>query len=127
MAKVSTDISKKIDIECRKGDTLWILAVLETGSAGSGTYMNISSYTEAAFVVKNSNDNSVLELYQSSGTDVGVKYYDTISNGGVGGSLVISATSDAMNIPEGTYTYTCKISRTGAQHTVMHGKFKVNN
>ena len=125
MATVSTDISKKIDIECRKGDTLWILAVLETGSVGSGTYMNISSYTQTAFVVKNSNDNSVLELYQGSGTDVGVKYYETISNGGVGGSLTISATSDAMNIPEGTYTYTCKISRTGAKHTVMHGKFKV--
>ena len=125
MATVSTDISRKTDIECRKGDTLWLLAVLETGSFNSGTYMNISSYTETAFVVKNSNDNSVLELYQSTGTDVGVKYYNTISNGGTGGSLIISASSDAMNIPEGTYTYTCKISRTGAKHTIMHGKFKV--
>tara|TARA_R110002012_G_scaffold155033_1_gene315741 strand:- start:1327 stop:1710 length:384 start_codon:yes stop_codon:yes gene_type:complete len=125
MATVSTDISEKIDIECRKSDTFYLAAILEKGSLGSMVYMNLESFTEITLVVKNANDNSVLELYKTSGTNSGVKYYETITDTGSGGAIMISATSDAMNIPEGTYTYTCKISKTGFKNTVMHGKFKV--
>mgnify|MGYP003129771554 FL=1 len=125
MAKLSTDISQKIDIECRKGDSFVLIAVLETGKVGSGIYMSLVSFTEITFIAKNSNGNSVVEYYKSSGTDTGVKYYDTISDTGSAGGILISAPSDSTNIPEGTYNYTCKISKTNAQHTVMHGKFKV--
>ncbi len=124
MAKLSTDISQKIDIECRKSDSLYLVATLETGSYGSGNYFNLSSYNNVALIVKNSNGNSVLELYKSAGTDSGVKYYEKISTTTIG-NITINATSTAMTIPEGSYTYTCKISNSITQHTVMHGKFKI--
>jgi hypothetical protein len=124
MAKLSTDISQKIDIECRKSDSLYLLATLETGFHGSGNYFNVDSYTNVALIVKNSNDNSVLELYKSVGTDSGVKYYEKITTTTTG-NIIITATSTAMTIPEGSYTYTCKISDSTTQHTVMHGKFKI--
>ena len=125
MAKLSTDISQKIDIECRKGDSFFLVAVLETGKIGSGIYFNLGTFTEIKFIAKNSSGNSVVEFYQSSGTNTGVKYYDTITNTGSSGGILINAPSDATNIPEGTYNYTCKISKTDSQHTIMHGKFKV--
>tara|TARA_X000001382_G_scaffold120194_1_gene101557 strand:- start:631 stop:1011 length:381 start_codon:yes stop_codon:yes gene_type:complete len=124
MAKLSTDISQKIDIECRKSDSLYLIATLETGSHGSGNYFNVNLYTGVTLIVKNSTGNSVLELYKSFGTNSGVKYYNTITTTTTG-NITITATSTAMTIPEGSYTYTCKISNSTTQHTVMHGKFKI--
>ena len=103
---------------------LWLLATLETGSYGSGDYFNVNTYPNVALIVKNSNDNSVLELYKGSGTNSGVKYYETITTTTTG-TINITATSTAMTIPEGSYTYTCKISNSTQQYTVMHGKFKI--
>jgi len=126
MAKISTDISQKIDIECRKSDTLYLRATLETGSYNSGDYFNTNSYSNVSFIVKNSNGNSVLELYKGSGVNSGVKYFGAITTSHQG-KIEFNASSAAMTIPEGTYTYTCKIASSTTQHTVMHGKFKVVN
>ena len=126
MAKLSTDISEKIDIECRKSDNLYLSVTLETGSAGSGEYFNLSVYTSVAFIAKNQNGNSVLELYKegTAAQNTGVKYYGVITTN-TAGTIQITANSNAMTIPEGTYSYTCKIGATGLQHTIMHGKFKI--
>ena len=124
MAKLSTDISQKIDLECRKSDNLYLQLTLEEGSAGSGEYFDLSPFSECAFIAKNQNNNSVLELYKSSGTDAGVKYYQTVSVGS-NGLISITANSNAMTIPEGTYSYTLKVSSGTQQHTIMHGKFKI--
>lgn len=124
MAKISTDISQKIDIECRKSDTLYLRATLETGSYGSGDYFDTNAYNSVSFIVKNSNGNSVLELYKGTGSDSGVKYYSAITTSHQG-KIEFNASSAAMTIPEGTYIYTCKIASSTTQHTVMHGKFKI--
>lgn len=124
MAKISTDISQKTDLECRKSDNLYLQLTLEEGSVGSGDYFDLSSFTECTLVAKNQNNNSVLELYKSSGTNAGVKYYQTITVGS-NGIILIQASSNAMTIPEGTYSYTLKVSSSTQQHTIMHGKLKI--
>tara|TARA_R110002012_G_scaffold44107_1_gene118766 strand:- start:1606 stop:1995 length:390 start_codon:yes stop_codon:yes gene_type:complete len=129
MAKISTDISTNIDIECRSGDSIQLEVLLETGSVGSGNYFNISSQASGTiFQVVNGLGEHVISWDTAAGnTSSGPGQYGGIIVVGNKGLITLQGLSTQTNIPAGVYFYTLKCEGGAQKFTVMHGKFKVFN
>ena len=112
--KIKLDAARRVDIECRKGDT-FVLNLNFTDAAGDA--IDLSLYTWR-MDVKDS-DNSVSDIIPET---------DFSYTGDVDGNLEITATSSAMSVVDGgLYVYDLESTDgLGKVTTWLYGVFQVN-
>lgn len=123
MATANLDISEKLDIVCKRGDT-FEMTITMTNS--SGTAINNSSYIFTLQV--KSKD---LNEGRSAGINLPVSYDQTVLtitnvNGSASGSATFLADATTMELDPGTYVYDIQYDNAGEIKTILEGLFKVN-
>lgn len=115
MASVNLDISQRLDITCRKGDT-FKLTLNFTDS--SGVAIDLSGYVFNMDVRDASDSADVI-----SNT-----VFDYIVNAdGTTGKLTVAATATEMQVTAGTYIYDLQADVSGTITTWLYGTFTIND
>ena len=129
MAKaVNLDISERVDVTCRKGDSL-SLVINITDSDGDA--VDLSSYTFVFEVRASDSSNATFTagdatIHLSTLASGGNNQYCTAA-GTAAGVLTITAAADKMaNISSGMYVYDIQATTGSSVQTWLHGIFKVN-
>lgn len=108
---VNLDISTRLDITCRKGDT-FLLSITVKDSAGA--LKDISGYT-------------FLMQVRPSDTDTATPILAIVPTGTSGGVLTATTTATLMaGVASGMYVYDLQATIGGSVHTWFHGLFVVN-
>jgi hypothetical protein len=115
---VSTDISKRLDITCRKGDT-FEMTIDATDAEGDA--VAFGSYSDIALEVRPTDEDS--------GTPVLSFDYPADFNTAVAGKLVISKSATVMAaVTAGVYVYDMQLTDSaGKTVTWFYGLFKIND
>lgn len=115
---VSTDISKRLDITCRKGDT-FEMTIDATDAEGDA--VAFGSYSDIALEVRPTDEDS--------GTPVLSFDHPTDFNTAVAGKLVISKSATVMAaVTAGVYVYDMQLTDSaGKTVTWFYGLFKIND
>ena len=123
MATANLDISEKLDIVCKRGDS-FSMSITMTDSSGSP--INTSDYAFKLMV--KSKD---LNEGRSAGINLPVSYDTTIltidvSSGGSDGVATFNKSAGEMEIDPGTYVYDIQYTNGAEVKTILEGLFKVN-
>jgi len=131
MSKINLDISKRVDITCRKGDT-FKLSIDVTDSAGAA--LNLSGYTikmevrnalNADASYTHSDTAIILSTVASSGTK---QLTTSLNDGGTTGRLVITGSNTNMAAAAaGEYVYDIEALVSGEATTWLAGTFTIND
>jgi hypothetical protein len=114
---INLDISKRVDITCRKGDSFSLEMMI---SDADGVGIDLSLYTFKMEVRET--DTSSVALLSSTNDDF--QFYNNAN--GADGALEITATASAMEVESGLYVYDIQAT-TGSQVTTwFYGIFKIN-
>ena len=115
---VSTDISKRLDITCRKGDT-FEMTIDATDAEGDA--VAFGSYSDIALEVRPTDEDS--------GTPVLSFDHPADFNTTVAGKLVISKSATVMaTVTAGVYVYDMQLTDSaGKTVTWFYGLFKIND
>ena len=114
---VNLDISKRVDITCRKGDSFSLEMMI---SDADGVGIDLAQYTFKMEVRET--DTSSVFLLSSINDDF--QFYNNAN--GAEGALEIVASSTAMEVESGLYVYDIQAT-TGTQVTTwFYGIFKIN-
>ncbi|MDG1950612.1 MAG: hypothetical protein P8J32_07410 [bacterium] len=129
MAKaVNLDISERVDVTCRKGDSL-SLVINITDSAGDA--VDLSSYT-FVFEVRDSDSsntafvNSDTTIHLSTKAALDDNQYCTAAGTAAGVLTITAAATETIYIPSGMYVYDIQATTGSSVQTWLHGIFKVN-
>ena len=136
-SKVNLDVSEKLDITCRRGDTFSITLTLNDSS---GTAIQLStlgyeflmdvktnpSQTRGKSVKREVIASSALSKSQSDVNDKltnGFEFTDITDSG----TVKVTASADVMSgFPVGVYVYDIQQKVGGEVTTILRGSFKVN-
>lgn len=123
MATANLDISEKLDIVCKRGDS-FSMSITMTDSSGSP--INNSTYV-FKLMVKSKDVNEG----RSAGINLPVAYDETLViidnvNGGADGVATFNETASNMQIDPGTYVYDIQYTNGTEVKTILEGLFKVN-
>tara|TARA_R100001082_G_scaffold90608_1_gene57162 strand:+ start:318 stop:737 length:420 start_codon:yes stop_codon:yes gene_type:complete len=130
-SKVNLDISERLDITCRRGDTFELTLTLKT-SAGAAIALSTGSYSFLMQVWEVSKKSTTPVM---GSTDLGIQVTNrfepfTVDNSG---NVTIKATATTMrNVPAGRYRYDLQqikpVSGAADSHTtILFGSFVVND
>lgn len=112
-AQVNLDTSQRVDITCRKGDSLRLEITFKDDS---GAVLNLTGYTWKLDVRETDTSSSAIledDAFTYSGTTQGV--------------LTITAPAATMaGVNGGLYVYDLQSTNAGAVKTWLYGIFKVN-
>lgn len=133
MAKsVNLDISERVDITCRKGDSLSLIINI-TDSAAAAIDISSGEYTFKFEVRDTDSSNASFvtgdETIHLSTVAVGANPEYCTATGDASGVLTISAAADkTAGIPSGMYVYDLQATEVGGTsiQTWLHGFFRVN-
>lgn len=124
MATANLDISEKLDIVCKRGDS-FSMSITMTNS--SGTAINTSDYV-FKLMVKSKDINGG----RAAGINLPVSYDSTILTidnvtGGLDGVATFNENATTMAaIDPGVYVYDIQYDNGGEIKTILEGLFKVN-
>lgn len=111
--KINLDVAKRVDITCRKGDTL---SLDLNFTDGEGTAIDLTGHSWKLDVKET----------DTSSSDI-IPETDFTYTGDVNGNLVITATASAMsNVDGGLYVYDLQSNVGGVVTTWIYGVFQVN-
>lgn len=115
---VSTDVSKRLDITCRKGDTFELTI---TATDAEGDDVDFGAYTSI--------DLEVRPTDEDTGTPVISFDHPADFNTATSGQLVVSKSAATMaGVAAGIYVYDMQLTdSTGKTITWFYGIFKVND
>jgi len=113
MASINLDISKRLDITCRKGDTFFI--TINITDAG-GQAIDLTPYSFQLEVRDDASDSILIQT-----TDI----VFTKNSSSTIGRLDIQIPSQYVNF-SGVYVYDLETTLSGNVKTWLHGLFKVN-
>jgi hypothetical protein len=137
MSRVNLDVSERLDITCRKGDTFSLTLTLKD-SSGTGLTLVTDNYqflmqvrsqsarrTPATVARRSSSDDSLVIGSKELGTtaDVNFDFNNIDDSGNV--TVFVSAT-DMRKVPSGKYVYDFQYVQAETQKTVLNGSFTVN-
>lgn len=123
MATANLDISEKLDIVCKRGDS-FSMSITMTDSSGSP--INTSDYT-FKLMVKSKDINGG----RAAGINLPVSYDATILtidgvSGDASGVATFEKTATEMNVNPGVYVYDIQYTNGTEVKTILEGLFKVN-
>jgi hypothetical protein len=128
--KVNLDVSEKLDITCRKGDS-FELTLNFKDSSGTGLLLATDNY-EFLMQVRGLRQSSGSRPLVMSTLGKGEQKSDggaffTFENADDSGNVTLKATADIMkDISAGRYTYDLQYKVDGVVTTVLKGRFIVN-
>ena len=135
--KVNLDVSEKLDITCRRGDTFSLTLTLKD-SSGTAIQLDTLGYNflmdvktnpaqsrgkavQREVVASSVGSESVSKV--NSGLDNGFEFTDITDNG----TVKVTASANIMSLfPVGVFTYDIQQNVDGAVTTILRGSFKVN-
>lgn len=123
MATANLDISEKLDIVCKRGDS-FSMSITMTNSSGSS--IDTSDYS-----FKLSVKSKDLNEGRSAGINLPVSYDSTILtiqnvSGGADGVATFNKSATDMEVDPGTYVYDIQYTNDTEVKTILEGLFKVN-
>lgn len=125
-SKVNLDVSERLDITCRKGDTFSLTVTLKD-STGTAITLDTSSYTFLMEVWSTSRAATAPVIGSATSEVLGdLTFADFVITDL--GTVTIAATATQMRaVPAGRYKYDLQYM-VGATHTtILHGSFVVND
>tara|TARA_R110002074_G_scaffold30333_2_gene85993 strand:- start:230 stop:634 length:405 start_codon:yes stop_codon:yes gene_type:complete len=129
MAKaVNLDISERVDITCRKGDSLSLITNI---TDSEGVAVDLTTYA-FKFEVRDSdssntafvNSDATIHLSTAAATDD--DQYCTAVGTSAGVLTITAAATETTTIPSGMYVYDIQATVGSTTQTWLHGIFKVN-
>jgi len=128
-SKVNLDVSEKLDITCRKGDTFSLSLTLKN-SSGTALTLATSNYEFLMQVRGRQKVKGERKLIIGSSTrgktaDEGINFAFTTDDSG---NVTITATDDIMRrVEPGRYVYDLQQIVSGVSTTILRGNFMVND
>lgn len=124
-SKVNLDVSERLDITCRKGDTFSLTVTLKD-SSGVALPLVTNEYSFLMQVWSTSKSSTTPVIGSSaSGIRGNVSFADFVATDL--GTVTISATATTMrDVPAGRYKYDLQHVVASTQTTILHGSFTVN-
>jgi len=114
---VSTDVSKRLDITCRKGDTFKLVMQVKDND---GVDVDFSLYTDVLLQVRPHDEDTATPVLELVFAD-----FDTATVGQITG---IKAAADMALVDAGTYVYDWQFTdASGVVVTWFYGIFKIND
>ena len=124
-SKVNLDISERLDITCRKGDTFSLTVTLKD-STGTVITLATSAYTFLMEVWSTSSAATAPVIGTPSLGTLGDASFEAFVINNVG-NVTISATATTMRaVPAGAYRYDLQQMVGGVHTTILKGAFIVN-
>lgn len=129
MAKaVNLDISERVDITCRKGDSLSLITNI---TDSLGVAVNLTGYTFKFEVRDSDSSNAVFSngdatVHLSTSAASTDDQYCTAAGNSAGVLTIAAAATETITIPSGMYVYDIQATTGGTTQTWLHGIFKVN-
>ena len=132
MAKVNLDISKRLDITCRRGDSFSLTLTLKDSS---GSAIDLSTRDFIMQVRRSNNGNLLISTNSDNAETTPTQFKITSNSGSVVGALLIElAAADMATVPAGRYVYDLAFVDTAEannvdsesnEQTVLKGSFNV--
>lgn len=128
-SKVNLDVSEKLDITCRKGDT-FTLKLLLKDSAGTALTLSTSGYEFLMQVrgrqkVRGDRKLVIGSVNRGRAADEGINFSFATDDSG---NLTISASDSIMRqVTPGRYVYDVQQILDGVSTTILKGNFTVND
>jgi len=129
--KLNLDQSQRVDIVCRKNDTLSLkLQIIDE----NGTAVNLSSGWSFNMDVRTADTDNALATNRIMSTGIttptdGAIQVDLIT-GGASGEVVFTCSADDMGVAAGLYVYDIQQVDTSADpdivETILYGTFQIN-
>lgn len=125
--KVNLDVSQKVDITCRRGDT-FVLSLTFSDSAGSPLQLETDGYEFLMQVRKRAkNDGSTGLILGTANAGVQAENnFEQIQVDDLGNATITATASTMRNVNSGVYVYDIQHIVDGVHTTVLNGTFKVN-
>ena len=124
-SKVNLDVSERLDITCRKGDTFSLTVTLKD-STGTAITLVASSYTFLMEVWSASRIATAPVIGSTTSLPVGDASFEVFVATDLG-TVTISATATTMReVPAGRYKYDLQHVVSSTHTTILHGSFTVN-
>ena len=124
-SKVNLDVSERLDITCRKGDTFSLTVTLKD-STGTVRTLAASSYTFLMEVWSTSRAATTPVIGSASSNPLGDASFEAFVIDD-DGNVTISATATTMRtVPAGAYKYDLQQMVGGVHTTILKGAFIVN-
>lgn len=125
-SKVNLDVSERLDITCRKGDTFSLTVTLKD-STGTVITLADSSYTFLMEVWSTSRTATAPVIGSTTSAPPGDATFETFATDN-DGNVTISATATTMRtVPAGAYKYDLQYMVGDTHTTILHGSFVVND
>ena len=125
-SKVNLDVSERLDITCRKGDTFSLTVTLKD-STGTVITLADSSYTFLMEVWSTSRTATAPVIGSTTSLPLGDASFETFVTDD-DGDVTISATAATMrDVPAGRYKYDLQYMVGDTHTTILHGSFVVND
>jgi len=131
-SKLNLDVSKRVDITCRRGDTLKVTLQVKDAS---GTAVNLSAYSDFKFEVRTTDtsdavyadDNSTIILSTEDDSS-GSKHVANAVSGTDSNTLTFTASATNMKaVASGMYVYDIEATNASSEvQTWLSGLFIVN-
>ena len=124
-SKVNLDVSERLDITCRKGDTFSLTVTLKD-STGTVITLADSSYTFLMEVWSTSRTATAPVIGSTTSASPGDATFETFATDN-DGNVTISATAATMRtVPAGAYRYDLQQMVGDVHTTILKGAFIVN-
>ena len=125
--KVNLDVSQKVDITCRRGDT-FTLSLTFNDSDGNPIELLTEGYSFLMQVRKRSRNDGSIGLILGT-ANIGVQSpnnFEPIEVDDLGRATITASASTMRNVPSGVYVYDIQQIVDNVHTTVLNGTFKVN-
>ena len=131
-SKLNLDVSKRVDITCRRGDTLKVTLTVKDDS---GTAVDLSSYSDFKFEVRTTDtsdtayaDGDATIILSTEDDSSGSKYVSSAVSGTDSNTLTFTASATNMKaVASGMYVYDIEATNSSSEvQTWVSGLFVVN-
>ncbi len=125
--KVNLDVSQKVDITCKRGDT-FVLSLTFSDSSGSPLQLETDGYEFLMQVRKRAKNDGATGLILGT-ANIGVQSannFEPIEVDDLGRATITASASTMRNVPSGVYVYDIQHIVDNVHTTVLNGTFKVN-